>query len=300
MLLLDGVLINESTGSIGGGTTDYGVVGAGSPTTIINAGTIVGEFGGASLTAGGSIDNRANALLMIGGYGAGAVIGGGTGTVTNAGVVNGVGLNAGGSISNAAGGHITGNSRHAVYINAASGTITNAGTIDGLDGAALFAGGTIVNQAGARLAGFLRQRGVHQRRRNDHQCRNDQRRRPVRRKFHRPAGRCPWRGVFGRRGRRQRRYNTLELAAGTSATTGTLTNFGSQFTGFGTIIVDAGASWTVDRSDTLSAGVYPHRAAGRSPTPARSCRPSRCRAAPRWTIRQPFRPAHCFRGRADQ
>ena len=48
--------------------------------------------------------------------------------------------------------------------------------------------------------------------------------------------------------------NTLELAAGTSAV-GTLADFGSQFAGFGTIDVDAGASWKIDNTNTFGSGV---------------------------------------------
>jgi autotransporter-associated beta strand protein len=40
--------------------------------------------------------------------------------------------------------------------------------------------------------------------------------------------------------------NTLELAAGSTATQGTLAGFGTEFSGFGTITFDSGASWELD------------------------------------------------------
>jgi hypothetical protein len=47
--------------------------------------------------------------------------------------------------------------------------------------------------------------------------------------------------------------NTLELASG--ASTGTLSDFSTSFTGFGTITIDAGASWSFDSTDTIGSGV---------------------------------------------
>ena len=47
--------------------------------------------------------------------------------------------------------------------------------------------------------------------------------------------------------------NTLELAAGTAGATGTLSGFGSSsFINFDTIIVDPGANWQFDATDTIS------------------------------------------------
>ena len=45
--------------------------------------------------------------------------------------------------------------------------------------------------------------------------------------------------------------STIELAAGTDA--GTLNALGTTFTNFGTVIVDAGATWTVDAASSLLA-----------------------------------------------
>ena len=45
--------------------------------------------------------------------------------------------------------------------------------------------------------------------------------------------------------------STIELAAGTGA--GTLNALGTKFTNFGTVIVDAGATWTVDAAVSLLA-----------------------------------------------
>lgn len=49
--------------------------------------------------------------------------------------------------------------------------------------------------------------------------------------------------------------NTLELAAGRAGTTGTLTGLGSNYTGFGTVAVDGGASWKLDSTSTVAYGV---------------------------------------------
>ena len=45
--------------------------------------------------------------------------------------------------------------------------------------------------------------------------------------------------------------NTLELAPGTAGNAGTISAIGSQFIGFTSLAVDAGASWVFDASDTL-------------------------------------------------
>jgi glycosyltransferase involved in cell wall biosynthesis len=49
--------------------------------------------------------------------------------------------------------------------------------------------------------------------------------------------------------------NTLELAAGTTGATGTLSGIGTSFTNFGTIIVDSDAKWQFDSSGTVASGV---------------------------------------------
>ncbi len=260
VLLLGGVLINEATASVGDLAGLYGVAGMTSPATVSNAGTIVGAEFGATLTAGGSIDNQASALLA-GTFGVGAYIEGGGGAVTNAGTVrgqqNGVELVAGGSISNASGGRITGTANIGAYIKGGVGTITNAGTIKGWDGAVLLAGGAIVNQAGGLVtatantgayiaggAGTITNAGTITGAVDAVQFIGSFTDRLID-----VPGAVFSGAVMGGSG-----SNTLELAAGTSAAIGTLTNLGAQFTGFGDIVVDTGAQWEFDASDTFGKG----------------------------------------------
>ena len=161
------------------------------------------------------------------------------------------------SISNAVGGRIIGTVGAWAHIDA-GGNITNAGTITGKKAAALLTGGgVIVNQAGGLLtatgtigayitggdgtitnAGTItgslhavRFSGNHADRLID------------------VPGAVFSGDVVGGSG-----SNTLELAAGTSAATSTLTGFGTQFIGFGSIVVDAGARWAFDASDPVGAG----------------------------------------------
>ena len=158
VLLLGGVLINESVASVGNFSAVYGVGGKTSRATVSNAWAPSAALSsGATFAAGGLKSTIAQCALLVGTIGVGAWhIGGGVGTVTNAGVVprqerwrgaprRRVHQQCVGSA------WITGTSHSGAYILGGVGTITNAGTIKGANGVALFAGGAVVNQAGGLL-----------------------------------------------------------------------------------------------------------------------------------------------------
>jgi hypothetical protein len=117
--------------------TNYGLIGV--------SGTS-GE--GLRLGAGGAVANEGTGSIIGAAYG--AVIAGGAGSVTNAGLIQSKGslgialdLLSGGSVGNGAGATITGG--HGVEIAGGGGTLTNAGRISGYVNAVYLAGGTITN-----------------------------------------------------------------------------------------------------------------------------------------------------------
>jgi uncharacterized protein with beta-barrel porin domain len=122
--------------------------------SVTNAGTISGtNFTGVALAAGGSVSNQAGGRISSNRYGIG--IYGASGSVTNAGTINGnVGLFSGGSVKNQAGATIYG-----MVVTDGSGgtTVTNAGTITGTGGTAVSFGGTgsntLILQTGSVLNG---------------------------------------------------------------------------------------------------------------------------------------------------
>ena len=174
------VVVNQSGGSIGGQT---GVLGVGSNSTVINAGSIFGSGTGSygvSLQAGGLVTNQSSGRITasVGGvylYGgellnAGAVSGAdgvkvaGTtsGAVVNqsGGVISGTSLGvmlagAGTRLTNQTSGSITG----ATGVEAtAAATIVNVGAISGTasdaSGVSLAAGAVLTNQSGGTIAGY--------------------------------------------------------------------------------------------------------------------------------------------------
>ena len=119
--------------------------------SVTNAGTISGtNFTGVALAAGGSVTNQVGGQISSNRYGIG--IYGASGSVTNAGTINGnVGLFSGGSVKNQAGATIYG-----IVVTAGSGTITNAGAISRTtnhDAVILDGGGSVVNQTGGAISG---------------------------------------------------------------------------------------------------------------------------------------------------
>jgi hypothetical protein len=104
--------------------------------TVTNMGSLFSAGGGAAgiaLVSGGSIDNQVGGLISAAGAGhvAGVRISGGTGTVSNAGVISGyydgVFLNAAGSVTNLAGGQISGNNTGVRLSGDFANSVINAG-----------------------------------------------------------------------------------------------------------------------------------------------------------------------------
>jgi fibronectin-binding autotransporter adhesin len=205
-----------------------------------------------TLTAGESLTNQgtlaAPITLLAGSYllndTGGTIVGSGkaavTGTtgavsVVNAGTIDpatyGVYLTDGGTVTNVAGGLIEGTAE-GVRIAVAPGTIVNQGTIkvtSGIgvylrDGGTLTNGGSIIGSATAASFGTGTARLIL-----DHGA-----------------------SFSGKVVADAALANVLELA-GTVA--GTLSSFDSQFTGFGQVTIDGGASWTLASTDTFGSGV---------------------------------------------
>jgi T5SS/PEP-CTERM-associated repeat protein len=244
--------------------------------TVVNAGTILGgaseaSIAGLKLIGGGTLDNQTGGLIA-GAYIA-ALLGQGIGTVTNAGEILGgatghalgLSLGSGGSIANLTGGIISGGQYVALRVGGAAGTLVNAGQISGggaytAGGAVQFlSGGTITNQAGGIVqggvgsgvsisgaagtvvnsgsiagaaavrfaAGFVNRLVLN-------------------------AGATFVGAVDGGNVPGAPIVSTLELAS--TASNGTLSGLGAQFTNFGQIVEDAGATWSLTGGNTIPAG----------------------------------------------
>jgi hypothetical protein len=147
----------SNTGAILG--SKYGVfirgVNVGDPVT--NSGTISATDGVGVDVDRGNITNNADGFVAGGAFG--VLIESGSGTVANAGTIAGdfgVALEAGGSVSNSAGASISGQTAGAFFIGGA-GTLTNSGTISatatGGAGVDLEGGGSVTNNAGGSISG---------------------------------------------------------------------------------------------------------------------------------------------------
>ena len=232
-----GVVSNIGTEALIEGSR-YGIRAAGAAATVSNSGTILGASsangGGVGLYAGGTVTNTGT-IIGSGGNAYGVYVGGGLGTVINSGTIIGGGFGVGirgGAVSNSGG--IFGGFNGVLLGH--GGTAINTGTIDGRTGDGVYvsnAAGTVTNAGtiggggdAVRFAGAFADRVILD------------------------PGAVFHGKVAGGSG-----SNTLELAAGTTAATGTLSGFGASFTGFGTITIDAGASWRFDATDTLGAGI---------------------------------------------
>jgi hypothetical protein len=212
VFLIDGgLLTNTATGLIGGG--DMGVEMAGAAATVVNAGTIrTTRIEGVGVTLGAASETLFNSGT-IGGYQKSVYLQRG-GVVYNSGLIgpNNV-VDLGGSQS-----YGVGATPGADGIEVAGGaaTVTNAGTIRGSTDAILFGGtagfaGRVIADPGALFIG----------------------------------------AVVG--GTLNGATNVLELAAGTAGAAGTLSGFGTQFTGFGTLQIDSGSDWVVSGASSASA-----------------------------------------------
>jgi outer membrane autotransporter protein len=228
------------------GITTYGGLG-----TITNSGTIAGQLrSGVDIASGGMLTNTSTGIITGGSFG--VVTDGGVATVVNAGMITGgapnsgnigVQLSAGGSVNNQVGGTITGD--FGVFAYGGDATVINAGTIittgtasfnqavafgspndtqnfnDTVINSGLIASATGVAVAfgnGTNLLELL-------------------------------PGASFVGAVNGGTG-----TNVMEFGAGTG--TGSFTGLGSSnFTGFNTVKVDAGASWNFTGANVVSQGV---------------------------------------------
>ncbi len=208
----DYTLTNTATGVI----TNAGVAVAGAPAstanTVVNDGSISGTTAGISLGSGGVVSNAGTVSGTDG-----VMIVGATATVANTGTIDGAGgrgvyLGLGGTVANAAYGTITGDG--GVDIAGAAGTVTNAGIIGGTGKYAVRFG-----------AGFANRMII-------------------------VPGATFIGNVNGANKSASAAVSTLELAVG--ATAGTFSGLGTQFTNFGSMVVDAGATWSLASAAALT------------------------------------------------
>jgi hypothetical protein len=223
--LIDGAAVTDS-GRLSNAGTIAGVnVTVAASGTLINTGALlIADAGGAvTLVAGGVVENNGSNAQLNGRLGDGVDATGGSAVVTNGGTIvgkyYGVSLNSGGTVTNT--GTISSYYDAGVFIAGNGATVTNTGTIaGGSDGVGIKMTGTVGDRvilgAGSVIDGTVQG------------------------------------SVLGIQ------YNypnaVLELAPGRAGVTGTLSGFATNFTGFGTIAVDAGASWVLDSSNTI----HPH------------------------------------------
>ena len=254
-----GLVTNETGGSIGGHFDGVQISGAAG--TVDNSGTITGTgSAGVYLGAGGSITNAAGGSISGGSLG--IYIKSTTGTVENSGAITATGFTGvmgvdlrGGSVINAAGGSIGGRI-DGVYISVAAGTVENSGTISGTlyDGIYLRAGGSVSNAATGKISGGhygLVARGSSATVENAGTISGSTdsvklSATGANRLIVDPGAVFIGKVVGTGSG------TTLELAAGSSV--GTINGLGSQYTGIGTVTIDAGASWDVAGTKAAFAG----------------------------------------------
>ena len=224
-LLAGGVVTNgDSTHTAalihggGGPAAIYARVSSG----ITNWGSITGGSNGVFLTNGGTVTNSGTASY-IGGSSRGVLINGTAGTVTNAGTIKGgIYLGPGGTVIN------TGAIQGAIGVQSSFGAtvVTNQGTITGTSGAALLLNGTAANTV-ANYGALIGNAGTSV----AFGSGND-------RLLIGPNGSFTGVADGGGGG------NTLEFVTGTNSTF-------SNFTNFGTIVIDSGASWSNSGSTNL-------------------------------------------------
>lgn len=281
VVLNGGVVSNVSGATISGTFAAVYGPSASAGGTVVNAGVLTGPSGGSGagvvLLAGGSVTNLSsgNVIGPEGVYIASANTTANTGAVVNFGTIsgtlhNGVEVGDGGSVSNMSGGTISGalNGISVSFASAGnqSATIFNQGTVAGASGygVALHATGTnvLTNALGGTITGGFGGAYIG------------------------AGGSVTNAGTIGATGTGTSALafgsgaanrlaivpgaiftgkvdggntigatavSTLELASGASP--GTLNGFGSQFLDFARIVIDSGASWVLNATDTLGAGV---------------------------------------------
>ncbi|MCX7379894.1 MAG: Hint domain-containing protein [Alphaproteobacteria bacterium] len=258
-----------------GGVPVYGVKVTGSDDTVVNTGTLLGAQAGITLLgANDVVDNRVGGYIHATGSGGfnGVLFPSsnpGQGVVINAGIIaagpagSAVVEANGGSVINLSTGTLSGSG---IYIAGAAGTVANYGLIAGgnrYGGIALTAGGNVTNFAGGTIAagagpyGILIAGGTGTVT-NAGTISSTIVGRPA---ITFPAGyadRLVWHPgavlnglVDGGNAPGAASVTTLELAS--AASVGTLTGLGTQIVNFGSIAVDAGATWTLAGSNTLAA-----------------------------------------------
>ena len=221
-LNLGGSVSNAAGASIASqGTAGAAVYIAGGAGTVDNSGSIIGIDYGVDLALGGTVVNNAGANITAR---RAVVIGGASGVVSNSGSIAGttsvgVRLLAGGQVTNAASGSISGPVGVAIY--SAAGTVTNNGTISGTSHAVTFAGSSanrlVLGSTGVFIGDVVGSTAAGS-------------------------------------------INTLELAGGSGTMSGLSGGAGTvtanartwSFKNFASIVVDLGAVWTLNGSNTVT------------------------------------------------
>lgn len=233
-----------NTGTIQAGAGGRGYAGGGD--TLTASYIALGGVGGAGVSvSGGTVENAG--LILGGTGGAGAIYGGpapggagGTGLLLDGGSLHNSGTITGGAGQAGLYGALGGTGGAGISVLA--GTVSNSGTITGGAGAGGQADGVgIVFASGGTLlnAGLIAGTGT-----------------AAAVTFGTGASRLILSASGGFTGdviASASFTNILQLAS--AASTGTLTGFGTQFTGFGRIEVDAGALWTAADANSFAAGL---------------------------------------------
>ena len=182
---------------------------------LTNAGVISGPV---TLAGGASLTNQSFGVIDGSGFAAVWGVAAGAATVLNDGRIDpatyGIYLPGGGTITNAGGALIAGNAV-GVKIGGGAGTVVNAGSIAAARRP--WCSGPVTPIDWSSIPGFVRWLG--QRRDHDRSVRS------------------------------RARWNSPPRAG-----TGTLSGLGSAFQGFGSIVVDAGASWVLDGENEIGSG----------------------------------------------
>lgn len=273
-----GYLYNWSYGLITGGYGVYIGTQGGAAGTIVNHGTILstrhGGFVGAYLVSGGTINNSGTIASE---YGVGVVITGASGTVVNSGLISantygvvfftqtgtltnskhiyanniGVEQSNGGSLLNESGATIDGVT---LGVQFGAGTMENAGVVDsdGI-GIKLLSGATLTNKAFGIVSG---QTGVYAANATVVNAGTILTGGSIAVQFESGTeGRLvvdPG-AVFGGENIGGGAQTVLELATGGA---GTISGLGSNFTGFGTVTVDANATWEMAGNNVLQDSAF--------------------------------------------